>query len=127
MARRASGSTKAQPHAGSLQDHISSVTVGCMETPTIGRMVHYTLSEADVDRIIGAGLNSNNLRAGSEFSAVVLSLPAHHGDRQPANLTVFLDGPMTYWAIGKLQDAAATEARTPGTWHWPEPLPPPPE
>lgn len=105
--------------------------------PTIGRIVHYTLSEADAAAI--------NVRR-EDFKAFGDSHPHSHAPGQPgttghiahvgnhasagevcpativrvfgsasaANLQVHLDGNDTYWATSR------TEGTGPGHWSWPE-------
>lgn len=92
--------------------------------PTIGRVVHYKLSEQDVDAINRrrrdfaaaqsgntgfVGHVGNTVRAGNVFPAFVV---ATFGGTA-ANLHVFLDGNDTYWATSR-EDGAE-----PGQWSWP--------
>ncbi|MEU1810934.1 hypothetical protein [Micromonospora aurantiaca (nom. illeg.)] len=68
--------------------------------PTIGRIVHYTLSEHDADAIEarrgGARGVNNRAEAGQTYPAIVVR--TFGGD---ANLQVMLDGPDTYWATSR--------------------------
>lgn len=91
--------------------------------PTIGRIVHYTLSEYDADAIMqrraaggtvsdmaaAGGTVANMVAAGQTYPAMVVR--TFGGDA--ANLQVFLDGNDTYWATSR------TEGDQPGTWAWP--------
>lgn len=82
------------------------------QSPTIGRIVHYTLSVYDVAQI--------RLAHGNPPAGMNSPMP---GDICPAvivrsfgtvvNLQVFLDGPATYWATSR---AEGTQS---GTWSWP--------
>ena len=108
-------------------------------TPSVGRIVHYTLSQYDADAI-------NKRRADYQLFRSNFSGPsepgqdvadghiAHIGNRasegdvcpamivrvfgtspeSAANLQVFLDGNDTYWATSR---AAGADA---GRWSWPE-------
>lgn len=82
--------------------------------PTIGRIVHYTLTEADAEQI-------NHRR---ESSFVLVGNRASVGDVYPAqivrcfggpavNLQVALDGTDHYWATSRSQGEG------PGFWFWP--------
>lgn len=83
---------------------------------TPGRVVHYRLSEGDVEAIranrLRAGITSaqsNEVYAGDTYPAMVVRTwggPA-------ANLKVELDGYDTYWATSRV------EGDQPGTWTWP--------
>jgi hypothetical protein len=91
--------------------------------PSIGRIVHYKLTQADAAAINkrradvknpGAGMASqiivgNDAAEGQVCAATVVRTfggPA-------ANLQVHLDGTDTYWATSR------TEGTEPGTWAWP--------
>lgn len=86
------------------------------QTPTAGRLVHYTISEQDA-----AVIAANRKAAGITAANV-----AHAGDVLPAtiirvwspvtgcaNLQVHLDGPDTYWATSR------AEGEGPNFWFWP--------
>ena len=83
--------------------------------PTIGRIVHYTLTEQDADAI-----------QARRFESGILANRANGGDTYPAevvrtfggtavNLQVRLDGPDTYWATSRTEG----EPGEPGRWIWP--------
>jgi hypothetical protein len=86
------------------------------QTPTIGRIVHYKLSEQDA-------LSINDKRIKDQTSGNV----AYKGDVYPAmivrtwgkqagvsvQLQVYLDGPDTYWATSRLEGDAE------GQYIWP--------
>lgn len=92
--------------------------------PTLGRIVHYVLSEADAEAVNRrrddfdtatpghTGLQAhvgNRAEAGQVFPATVVR--TFGGDA--ANLQVSLDGTDTYWATSR------QEGDQPGTWCWP--------
>lgn len=88
--------------------------------PTIGRMVHYTLSEIDANLIQSrrgyaamhaAPIPSNIVNAGDVYPATIVRTFGGHA----VNLRVQLDGEDTYWACSRLLGEG------PGTWAWPYP------
>ena len=85
-------------------------------TPTIGRIVHYTLGEGDVNAIrnqrLAANLGSylyNQVEAGQTYPAIVVRVFGSAG----ANLQVLLDGVDSHWATSR------TEGEGEGHWIWP--------
>ncbi|MFI2367311.1 hypothetical protein [Streptomyces sp. NPDC018833] len=100
--------------------------------PTVGRIVHYTLSLQDADAVnrrraeatsARASENpeirpryvahvGNHASAGDVFPAMVVRV--WQGDEASVQLQVFLDGNDTYWATSR------REGTGPGTWSWPE-------
>lgn len=93
---------------------------------TIGRVVHYVLSEADAAAIegtrreftsmMGAHVHrGNTASAGDIFPAMAVSVFSE-GDDPPVNFQVFLDGNDTYWATSRHESPDAF----PGNWHWPQ-------
>lgn len=86
-----------------------------MQKPTIGRIVHYTLSEGDVEVINlrvpqHQGLMvRNTVAAGQTYPAMIVAT----FDGEHANLKVFLDGQGDYWATSR------GPGDEPGTWAWP--------
>lgn len=85
--------------------------------PTIGRIVHYTLGDGDVNqirnqRITAVRGTSNDVQAGDVYPAVVVRV--FDPSVSTANLQVLLDGPDSYWATSR------TEGDGPGHWAWPE-------
>ncbi len=94
-----------------------------MSKPSIGRIVHYTLTEADAEAINrrrpngpmgrngdGAVVHAGNHAAeGQVYAAMVVRI----FDAPYANLQVFLDGNDHYWATSR------TEGEGPGFWCWP--------
>lgn len=94
-----------------------------MSKPTIGRIVHYTLTEADAEAINrrrpdgsrgtdgqGAVVHvGNHASAGQVYPAMVVRV----FDAPYANLQVHLDGNDTYWACSR------SEGEGPGFWCWP--------
>ena len=81
--------------------------------PSIGRIVHYTLSKYDVDVIQNRrkedGTYGNAVREGDVYPAVVVR--TFHGES--INAQVLLDGPDSFWACSR------NEGDQPGTWAWP--------
>ena len=84
--------------------------------PTIGRIVHYTLSDIDATLIQGrrshVGTSANMVAAGQTFPAIVVRT---YDGGTGVNLRVMLDGDDTYWATSRTQG----EPGTPATWAWP--------
>lgn len=87
--------------------------------PTIGRIVHYTLSEQDValiDQQIPASdenrVYRNSVRAGDVYPAMIVQV---WGDTpgSSVNLQVFLDGACSWWATSR------TEGDGEFHWAWP--------
>lgn len=82
--------------------------------PTIGRIVHYTLSENDVKQF---GVGSGNVKAGDTFPAIILR--AWGSDPTSAvNLRVFVDGPSDIWLTSRT-GAPGDQINVPGQWNWP--------
>lgn len=81
---------------------------------TVGRWVHYHLSEGDAQVINRTRSDQrspgNQAEAGQIFPAVVVR---KFGEGTTVNLQVSLDGPDTYWATSR------SEGDQPGTWAWP--------
>ncbi|MFG2780835.1 hypothetical protein ACGFY7_23645 [Streptomyces prunicolor] len=106
--------------------------------PSIGRIVHYTLSQQDADAINKRRADFQAFRsnfsgpsdpghAGADGHVAHVGNHAAEGDVCPAmvvrvfhpetttaNLQVFLDGSDTYWATSR------TEGEGPSHWAWPE-------
>lgn len=78
-------------------------------TPTIGRIVHYRMSDYDVSCANAGPFSKNPVRAGDVLPAVVV---ATHGT-SCVNLKVLLDGHGDYWATSRV------EGDGPGQWFWP--------
>jgi hypothetical protein len=96
-------------------------------TPTVGRIVHYTLSAGDAGAINGrrfcvprlgepdlnTGLvdrTGNQAAEGDVCAAVIVRAFA---PATTVNLQVLLDGDDSYWATSR------TEGEGPGFWSWP--------
>jgi len=82
--------------------------------PSIGRIVHYKLSEGDVAFIQSKhqDRSSCNIASiGDVYPALIVRI---WGSGENVNLQVFLDGDCSYWATSRAQGDAA------GFWHWPE-------
>lgn len=107
-------------------------------TPTVGRIVHYTLSEADAKAINRrrsdflafrsnlsgpsgpgqAGADGHVAHIGNHASTgdvCAATVVRTFGPSSAANLQVHLDGNDTYWATSRCE---AIES-TPGSWNWP--------
>jgi hypothetical protein len=98
-------------------------------TPSIGRIVHYTLSQADADQINQRRKDFHQSCKADQRTGFVGHVGnwAAEGDTYPAlivrvwkeaqvtvNAQVFLDGNDVFWATSR------AEGNTPGTWAWPE-------
>ncbi|GAA0395685.1 hypothetical protein GCM10009530_54030 [Microbispora corallina] len=102
------------------------------EVPDIGRIVQYTLSEADAAEINVRRIDDRASRreqpgphgygdhaasgaeAGQVYPAIVVRTFA--SSFNSVNLQVLLDGHDTYWAVSR------AEGDQPGTWTWPPPI-----
>lgn len=84
------------------------------QTPTLGRIVHYRLSAADVGLIQhrrdADDIACNAVREGDVYAAVIVRV---FGPVTAVNLRVLLDGDDTYWATSRLP------GDQPGRWDWP--------
>lgn len=100
--------------------------------PTIGRIVHYMLNDADVEQINRRRTSSTSIRERIQHDKWPLGAQAHIGEDVqsgqvfPMIITaieknidngvhgqVFLQGNDTYWA------KMVEEGTAPGTWSWP--------
>ncbi|MFJ6841334.1 hypothetical protein ACIQRE_01545 [Streptomyces griseoluteus] len=88
-------------------------------TPTVGRIVHYRMSDDDIARFRQELRHSLRLEehnapeAGQPYAAVITSV-TDHPDHPDVNLKVLLDGPFDFFAPSRV------EGTEPGTWSWPE-------
>lgn len=82
-----------------------------MTPPTIGRIVHYRLTELDAERITinAEERGGNRVSAGDVLAAVVVQVWSDTA----VNLQVFLDGPGTHWRT------SAHLGDEQGSWFWP--------
>jgi len=84
--------------------------------PQLGQRVFYRLDDSDVRAIhrqrLAAHVRGAPVRNGDVLPAVIVRVSAAT-PHAPCNLTVFLDGPDTFWAQ---QVVCGSEA---GTWAWP--------
>lgn len=85
------------------------------QTPTLGRVVHYRLSEGDVDNVLAFRADKdyfvgNGVSEGQTYPAQVV---ATFNGGASCNLVVTLDGKDTLWVTSR------PEGDTPGTWTWP--------
>ena len=95
--------------------------------PTIGRIVHYKLSQNDADQInrrrdfaasvsANAGFPThlgNHAEAGQVFPAQIVRVFDPTGDYGTCNLQVSLDGNDTFWATSRKTGDEE------GAWSWP--------
>lgn len=82
------------------------------QAPTIGRIVVYTLTDADAQRINATAQSHNTAREGDEYPAVIVRIWGT-GPDAAVNLQVLYDGNGTYWATSR------QPGDRPGTWRWP--------
>lgn len=100
---------------------------------SLGRIVHYTLNEADAEAInrrrvakphtadwpVGAQAHAgNHVQAGDFFPAIVVRV---NSDPSTLNLQVFLDGNDVYWAMS-IHEATVSSGPAGvelGLWSWP--------
>lgn len=86
------------------------------QKPTVGRIVHYTLSEQDAGNIelrrIESKLLGNQVKAGDEVAAIIVAV----WSETCVNLRCFLDGEDTFWGLSR----SPSSGPVPGAWHWPE-------
>ena len=81
------------------------------QLPSIGRIVHYVLTDADASAINGTARPCNAASAGQVYPALVVRTFGGTA----VNLQVFIDGGFSHWATSRPQSAEGT----PGAWHWP--------
>lgn len=82
--------------------------------PSIGRIVHYILTEDDV--LATRSKHGNPHHAGQHVPMIIVVVwPNEYGPNfDGVNGQVFLDGTDSLWITSK------KEGTEPGTWHWPE-------
>jgi len=78
------------------------------QVPTVGRIVHYRLSDPDATLINVPQRVGNRARMGDTYPALVV-----RNNGGSVNLQVFLDGSDSYWATSR------TEGEDGGHWSWP--------
>lgn len=79
-------------------------------TPTIGRIVHYRLSEDDAKAINALPMPGNTVKAGDLVAAIVVRV----WSASTCNLRLVLDGDGEYWATSC---SVGDEQRQ---WNWPQ-------
>ena len=104
-----------------------------MNTPTIGKIVHYSLSAADAEAINKRRQDASDHmhQHREESTGVVVHVGDHveEGDVYPmiivmvwpngrVNGQVFLDGNDAYWVASVSEEDAEAPAVQPGTWYW---------
>lgn len=85
--------------------------------PSVGRIVHYTLSQQDTDEInrrrVDSPQTGNHVREGDVFPAMIVRIfgetPA-----SAVNPQVFLDGDDSFWATSRTLGDGSFH------WAWPE-------
>lgn len=85
-----------------------------MKQPTIGRTVHYILTEQDCNQI-NHGHDGTTHTPGQHVPMLVTRVTPD--DTHGVNGQVFSDAACTLWRGSLKEDPAGTQ---PGTWHWPE-------
>lgn len=87
------------------------------QTPTIGRLVHYKLSDVDALAINNKRLKDqtpgNLAWKGDVYPAIIVRTWGEHAGVS-VQLQVFPDGPDTYWATSRVEGQAE------GQWQWPQ-------
>lgn len=82
-------------------------------TPTIGRIVHYTLSAQDAalinNGVAALAVPKNTAREGDTYPAMIVRV----WDGGLVQLQVFYDGAGAHWATSRSQGDG------PGAWAWP--------
>lgn len=103
-------------------------------TPTVGRNVHYVLSEQDALKINGRRTDGASIQDRILEDKWPCGAQAHIGNKacagdilpamvvkvlpnEQVNLQVFLDGNDVFWATTRAE--AAPGRMEPGRWHWP--------
>lgn len=85
--------------------------------PSIGRIVHYTLSQHDADEInrnrVDTAQSGNHAREGDVYPAMIVRIFGETPE-SAVNLQVFLDGNDTHWATSRTLGEGAYH------WAWPE-------
>lgn len=89
------------------------------EVPTVGRIVHYVLDEADA-KIINEEMHTHPHIGGSHYAGQhVPAIVTQVWTPECVNLKVFLDGIDVLWRTSVLRDASPS-ALLQHFWHWPE-------
>ena len=81
--------------------------------PTTGRVVEYTLTEADAARIMAERTPFSGYGNASHPGDVVPLIVVRGRDERHVSGQAFLDAPQTLWV------ADAAEGDAPGEWHYP--------
>lgn len=83
---------------------------------TIGRIVHYSLTEGDLWDHVEERSHVNAHAVGQLLPAIVVAVikEVQKGRGEVVNLQVFLDGQRTAWIQG------VYPGNEPGQWRWPE-------
>lgn len=81
-----------------------------MQTPTIGRIVHYRLSDADAAAINAQQSQGNHVDANDVVAAIVVRVWVP----TTCNLRLMLDGECDMWVTSR------THGNDMGNWDWPQ-------
>lgn len=90
--------------------------------PSIGRIVHYVLTQSDANKIEhlrnSEDFQGNPHSAGQHLPMIIAIVwPNEYGDSHDGvNGQVIVDGNFGLWIT------SVKEGEGPGTWHWPEPI-----
>ncbi len=106
------------------------------QKPSIGRIVHYTLSDTDALRINARRTDGPSIQERLLDNTWPVGAQAHVGNRAAAgdvlpalvvavqpngqvNAQVFLDGNDVLWVTSR-DEASEESGSHPGRWHWPQ-------
>lgn len=103
----------------SAQEPYKVATLG--QEITIGRIVHYRVSETDAKHINGfyeyGGRRGNLAKAGDVYPAMIVAVWGDPQDSQTVvNLQVFVDADFPYWTSSVHQEVELGQV---GVWFWP--------
>lgn len=86
------------------------------QTPTVGRIVHYRLTDQDVNDCFTAVGSRAAVRAGDVRPAIVIVVDQH--DRERVELQVMI-GPCTLWRTSVNGGPDGATGSLNGRWFWP--------
>jgi hypothetical protein len=99
-------------------------------TPTVGRIVLYTLTEENCATIRdkregSASAAGNNPQAGDVVPFIVVRVWKDEGGPgvDGVNGQAILDGNDSLWVTSAYEQKGREAVRVPGTWHWPTRVP----
>lgn len=90
-----------------------------MTAASPGRIVHYRLTDADVDTIVAERMKGDGARGNvaREGDVVPLLVVVAHENPASVNGQAFLDGNHSLWVTSAAPSEVAGDR--PGTWSWP--------